>query len=273
MQQTRFLRTALVILSFIIIYIVLHSIGALRLLERPIGAFLSHTSQKIYTISVWEHDVYGAQTMTSDELQAAFVALQEKYRLSIVDQAHLQSLEEENTNLKHQLQFFAEQQWRYVTAPISAKQIDPFVSTVSLYLPHAEDEIPLGAPAVTDAGLFVGVVTQVDGDVVIVRLLTDGQTKIGGALLNEEKTVGVVEGGFGKSIRMNFIPQNEKITAGDIVITSGLSPQVPYGLTIGTVEAIEKEPYQPFQSAIITPLTNPNSLRILSIIIRDNASS
>jgi rod shape-determining protein MreC len=267
MQQTRFLRTALVILSFIIVVVLLHVIGALRVIERPLGALLHRSSQKLYTISIWEQQAYEMQTFSQEELQSAFVTLQEKYRSAIVDQATLRALSEENENLKRQLQFFSQKEWLYYTAPVTAKQIDPFVSTVSLYLPGADTLIQSGAPAVTDDGMFVGIVIRIEGSTVLVRLLTDGQTKIGGALLNEEKTVGVIEGGFGKSIRMNFIPQNEKISAGDIVVTSGLSPQVPYGLTVGTVEAIEKEPYQPFQSAIISPLINPNSLRLLSIVV------
>jgi len=52
---------------------------------------------------------------------------------------------------------------------------------------------------------------------------------------------------------MSLIPQNEEVAVGDIVITSGLEREVPYGLLIGEVSVVEKELYQPFQKAIISP--------------------
>ena len=52
---------------------------------------------------------------------------------------------------------------------------------------------------------------------------------------------------------MNFIPQNETIEIGNTVVTSGFEDGIPRGLVIGTIETFEKEPYQPFQSAVIVP--------------------
>jgi rod shape-determining protein MreC len=267
MKRPRFIRTLLAIIIFIVLVVVLHMFGYLKSIERPLGRMLHNASSRVYTISVWKNEIFETRTMTGDELQAAFVELQEKYRTNIVDQAELSQLKEEYSNIKKQINFFSEKKWDYVTARITGKNVDPFESSVYLFFQNAESRISVGAPAITENGVFVGVVKKVEGDIVTVRLLGDGQTKIGVALLNDERTIGVVEGGFGKSIRMNFIPQNENVSAGDIVVSSGLTEHIPYGLPIGTVEAVEKEPYQPFQSAVISSLANPNTLRILSIIV------
>lgn len=266
MNTPRFLKTLLFITTFVICIIVLHVFGLISGIERTFANILHRTSSNVYTVSVWKNDALEDISMSPEEMIQALHELQDRYRDAIVDQAELVQLQDAYENIKLQLAFFSEYTVEYRTAHITAKNVDPFESSVSLHFENAESLFSLGAPAVTESGIFVGVVTQIQDSIVTVRLLGDGQTKIGASLLNKEKTIGVVEGGFGKSIRMNFIPQNERVSAGDIVVSSGLSEQIPYGLPIGVVEAVEKEPYQPFQSAIIAPLAKPNTLRILSII-------
>ncbi|PIR03396.1 MAG: hypothetical protein COV60_00600 [Candidatus Magasanikbacteria bacterium CG11_big_fil_rev_8_21_14_0_20_43_7] len=267
MNQPRFFRTGSIVLLIIMCVILFHILGVLTFIERPLANVLHLASREVYTLNVWEQDTFVPYTMDEEELRIAFLAVQKKYRNAIVDETACTLLKEEHVNIKKQLAFFAEKEWVYITTRVTGKRIDPFESGVVLFLPDAARVVSIGAPVITADGIFVGIVTQIEGDVVSVRLLDDGRTKVGGALLNNEKTVGVVEGGFGKSIRMNFIPQHENISVGDIVVSSGLSEHVPYGLPIGTVESVEKEPYQPFQSATITPLVNPNTLSIVSIII------
>jgi len=234
--------------------------------EHPLGRLFHSASSNVYTVSIWQQDQYETKAFSEAELQQEFVSLQEKYRKAIIDKAAYTQLQDEYTSLLHQISFFSQKTFHSITARVTGKHVDPFMSNVTVYIPEAEASIPLGAPAITEEGVFVGVVHAIEGDIVSIRLLDDGQTKIGASLLNDERTIGVIEGGFGKSIRMNFIPQNEKVSAGDIVVSSGLSEYIPYGLPIGTIEAVEKEPYQPFQSAVISPLVEANRLRILSII-------
>jgi len=50
-------------------------------------------------------------------------------------------------------------------------------------------------------------------------------------------------------------------------VTSGLEKGIPQGLLIGTVEAIEKEAYQPFQKAILNPLANLDKITLVSVLI------
>jgi rod shape-determining protein MreC len=65
---------------------------------------------------------------------------------------------------------------------------------------------------------------------------------------------------------MNYIPQNEIIKVGDMVITSGLEENVPSGLLIGVIEAVEKEAYQPFQKAVITPSVDLTKIKQVLVI-------
>ena len=272
MNSPRFFRSFLWLTVLLLVVVILHISGVLHFIETPLTRMLYKGSQALYTLTITgEDDVY-LKTLTGEELRQAYMGLQERYNNIVVDVAQIKELQKENENLKEQLQFFSEKDWTYYTGRVTGKQINPFESTILMYIDHASETIPVGAPAITKSGIFVGTVVAVDGNIINIQLLNDGRTKVGASFLNDERTIGVAEGGYGKSIRVNFIPQNEKIAAGDIVVTSGLTQLIPYGLPIGTIETVEKEPYEPFQSALLTPLAAPNSLEIISIIVEQIAT-
>ena len=100
----------------------------------------------------------------------------------------------------------------------------------------------------------------------LIQLLNDNNTKIAATIFNAQNSIGVVEGGYGLSIKMKLIPRNEIVMVGDRVITSGLELDIPRGLLIGEVEVTENEPYQPFQTAIITPVADLTNISLISII-------
>ena len=101
----------------------------------------------------------------------------------------------------------------------------------------------------------------------VVQLISDQYSKIAATVLNRDKSIGVVEGGFGLSLQMNFIPQNENISVGDNIITSGLEEEIPYGLILGYVDVVRKEPYQPFQKAILSSFVDISKAQNVSILL------
>jgi rod shape-determining protein MreC len=119
---------------------------------------------------------------------------------------------------------------------------------------------------IVDNGLLVGKISHVELRSAIVQLLTDNKSKIAATVMNSQKSIGVVEGGYEISVQMNLIPQHELVSIGDMIITSGLETQIPRGLLIGRVEAIKKEIYQPFQQAVLTPLAPLESLTTVLVI-------
>lgn len=131
----------------------------------------------------------------------------------------------------------------------------------------SEDDVKVGQPAVIMDGILIGIVRQVYHNSSLIELLNDNNTKIAASIFNDKKSTGVVEGGYGLSIKMKLIPRNEIVIVGDKVITSGLESNIPRGLLIGEVEVTENEPYQPFQTAIISPTANLSNISLVSIII------
>jgi rod shape-determining protein MreC len=90
---------------------------------------------------------------------------------------------------------------------------------------------------------------------------------IAATILNKDASLGVVEGGYGLSVRMNFIPRNEDVFVGDKIITSGLEESIPRGLLIGEVAVLENEAYQPFQQAVLATAIDPSKLTVVSVLI------
>lgn len=93
--------------------------------------------------------------------------------------------------------------------------------------------IDIDMPVLSNGGV-IGRVIEAGIDTARVLLITDINSSIGG-LIQDTRTVGLVEGtGTGRCI-INLLPKNIDAQAGDIVVTSGLGRIFPKGLVIGTI--------------------------------------
>lgn len=250
-------------LSFIFVLLAVfligaHSLGWLRSAEDWLRSRLFPAARVAYQLSV----------RTADREEA----LRERYRTMVVDEARQQALTEENQELRAQLNFLAPQAYQSIGADVVGRSTDPLRQTRWINR-GASAGVVLGAPVIAHAGILVGKVIQVEKTSALVQLLTDHQSRVAATVTNREQSLGIIEGGYGISIRMNFIPQHETVPVGDTVITSGLEPLVPRGLVIGTVEAVEKEAYQPFQRASVTPLGQGEKIRAVSVILNVSSST
>ena len=183
-----------------------------------------------------------------------------------VANARAKDLEKENAELRKQLNFFHRRNFISVAAAVVGRNTDSVEKMVIIDAGEAAG-IKLGQPVVTGDGILVGTIAKVEKDISMVRLINDNQSKIAATILNTDGSLGVVEGGYGLSVRMNFIPRNETVLIGDKIITSGLELTIPRGLLIGEVAVAENEAYQPFQQAVLTAATDLSKLTIVSVLI------
>ncbi len=175
-------------------------------------------------------------------------------------------LEQENSELHVQLNFKNQSHSNLVTAQIVAKNLD-MVDRVIILDKGTNDGIKKDQPVVYGNGVLIGKIIKTEDTISFARILSDNESKIGATIMNSDHSLGIVEGGFGLSIKMVFIPRNENIITGDQIITSGLEMGTPRGLLIGKVAAVENESYQPFQQAIITPEIDYEKINLVSILI------
>lgn len=174
-------------------------------------------------------------------------------------------LEKENFDLRAELNFKAKNKFNLLGAEVVAKNIEA-IDQVIILNRGTIDGVKLDQPVIYGNGVLMGKIIKVEDTASFARLLTDNQSKIAATVTNSDHSLGVIEGGYGLSIKMNFIPRNENVAIGDQIITSGIELSIPTGLIIGKVAAIENESYQPFQQAVITPAVEYQKVNLVSII-------
>jgi rod shape-determining protein MreC len=256
--------TFIAITGVIVILSLLTSFGVLRRPMQFIRDLMRPGLAAVYQLG--GSDEPAAQFEDVQDLAAAYNELYEEYRALQIDETTITLLKEENELLRSQLSFLSSQEYQHLGASVIAKNTDPVGNTIVLNV-GSEDAVKVGDPVIIDEGYLVGKVLTVSEDTCVVRLMSDGESKIAATILGVDRTIGIVEGGYGISVRMNSIPQNEQIRIGDQVVTSGLEERVPRGLIIGEIAGIEREVYEPFQRAYITPAADLGHIRLVSVLL------
>ncbi|TSC84833.1 MAG: rod shape-determining protein MreC [Parcubacteria group bacterium Gr01-1014_13] len=253
-------------LGFIFLLLVsFHYLGWLNGLENGVRALFIPISTKINRWRSASQDSYNYffnQKMLVDQYHACL----DKSQNSQVAEAKLIELERENAEIRKQLNFFHRRNFTSVAADIVGQSSDSVEKMVIIDVGDAAG-IKLGQPVISGDGILVGIIAKVEKNISMVRLINDNQSKIAATILNKNNSLGVVEGGYGLSVRMNFIPRNEDVLLGDKIITSGLEETIPRGLFIGEVAVVENEAYQPFQQAVLTTAIDLSKLTIVSVLI------
>ncbi len=259
------MRTLVSIVFVIFLTIFFHYLGWLSGLENFLRSIITPVSQEMYD---WNINIQNReqQFSTLEEWREAYFTLKEEFLKNKIDSTQKKLLEDENNELREQLSFLQKKSWQTVGAEVIGKNIDTLGNTIIIN--RGEDsDLQVGNPVIVNQGILVGTIAKVQEKTSVIRLINDNQSKIAATVINKDKSLGLVEGGYGISVYLNYIPQNEIINVGDSVVSSGLEEKIPKGLLIGRVETVEKEAYQPFQNAILTPFFDLNKIFMVSVII------
>ncbi len=253
-------------LAVIAIFIFLHFTGLLRGPENLFFSLIQPLSSRFYGWSSSLSQSYQGNKDISS-LQAEVSNLKQQVsELTVANSRFLETVEE-NKKLRLALNFQEENQLKLVTAGIVSKM--PFgTNSRDLVINRgARDGIRKGLGVISEEGVIVGKVIEVKDNSALVCLTTSPNCRLAAALQNQYKTQGLTDGDLGLTIRMDYIPQLEKIALNDLVITSGLDGDIPRGLVIGRVMRIKNESNEVWQEATIEPLLDYGSLTIVSVVI------
>lgn len=92
-------------------------------------------------------------------------------------------------------------------------------------------------PVLSPSGL-VGRVVHVAGPYAKVQLITDRAAGVGGMILRTRRQ-GVVRGGLGTGLELDYVPLQADVRPGDRVLTAGIDGVYPRGIPIGTIASVE----------------------------------
>ena len=143
-------------------------------------------------------------------------------------------------------------------------ETNPYLRYVTINV-GARQEVEVGMPVVSSGAGLVGRVAQVGPRTAKVQLLTDPDSAVA-ALLQTSRVTGLVVGRPDGVLRMEYIPQEESINVGEIVLTSGLGGFVPKGLVVGQVTEVQQVDYALFQTAIVRPVVDFSRLELVLVI-------
>jgi len=261
-----FKRIAIVI-SVILLLIILHYLGVTKFIEQGGRAVVKPVYSFFYSTKLAFSDKYESfvKRDKKDEIFKKYKKLQAKNERLKSDNL---TLKEENKELKEKVNYFNNIKYKYISTNVISKNTD----SVNQYLiinAGKKNGLKKNQPVVVLNGILAGVIEKVYENTAMVKLLNDNNIKIAATITNKDRSIGVIEGGYGLSVRMKSIPRNEVIMVGDRVITSGLEKEVPKGLLIGEVEVVENEAYKRFQQAVVKPATDLSRISEVSVIISE----
>lgn len=249
-------------------------------LLNPVESFLSSKLKPIfkvfYSFSFDISQIYLKQTEEID-LSAELKSARETINRLTAEKVDTKFLEEENLALRKQLNFLSKIGRRYLIANIISRgesKHDANDSRSIVIDRGSRDGLLPGlavmsvlSSATSSQGVVIGKIINVKDNLSEVFLVTDKNCQLAAAILGETKTIGIVSGELGLTIKMEFIPQTENIRVGDLVATSGLEQNIPRGLLIGQVSKVVKENNAVWQNATIEPQIDLDSLSLVSILL------
>jgi rod shape-determining protein MreC len=254
-----------------LLLVALHYFGILKNAENKIRNLITPVLFSVNSVNIKIGDNY-QYFKSRDEFIKAFEAAQlDKEKLGVLT-ADLKRFTDENIELRKQLNYLQKTSVTHLLANVVGKEL---ISTDQIIMIDrgSDDGVVVNDPVISGGGILVGKISKVEKTLAFVRLLNDNSSRVGATILNHDQSLGVIEGGFGISLKMNLIPRDEVILVNDQVITSGLEGGTPRGLLIGSIAEVENEPYKPFQQAVVTPATNYEKLSVLSVLMIRNYES
>lgn len=180
--------------------------------------------------------------------------LTEQVRLLTETQAQQSELERENSELRRELSFFEKLRYPLIVSRIIVHTREGGVDFFAINRGGVDGIV--GGEPVTVGGTIIGKVIKVQSHVSIVAPLWLTSFKTAATFAGSETTSGIVEGELNAGLAMTLIPKDVSVKEGAVVITSGLEEKIPRGLVIGTVDRIQSQENDLFQTALLrTPIT------------------
>jgi rod shape-determining protein MreC len=149
-----------------------------------------------------------------------------------------------------------------IAAQVIGASADP--SSHTLFLNRGDqDHVRRNMAVITPDGI-VGKTVEVFPTTSQVMLINDKDMGVG-ALFSDTRTHGVVKGTGDPRPRMDYVVNDEKVSPGEVILTSGDDRIFPKGLLIGTVASAKDG--NPFQNIQVQPATRLDRLEDVIILV------
>jgi rod shape-determining protein MreC len=248
------------------------SAGAPTVVDRALGRITTPVQRLLTGATGGVHDIVGG-LRDLDNLRRRNAALEEQASALEVENTKVKDLEREVGQLRDELNFKRQRVDLSLTgASVVGHEIagEPgsLLHTIKIDV-GSRDGVGKGMPVASSRGL-VGEVAATGPYWSDVRLITDPASGVWGRIQRSRAT-GVVFGSTTGELRMRFLPQNTpdeppNVAEGDLVYTSGLSPQYPPLILIGQVVSVLQSDEKTHQEAVVRPSVSFNALEVVLVV-------
>lgn len=256
-------------LIILVLIIILHFTKVIRPLENLVISGIKPLASLFYKSGTNIKQSYEENLKQQDIFSKAMSLEKEVARLT-VENAKFKELEQDNIKLRAQLNFSAASGLRNVLANVISQNLAFNIKEGDQDIvidKGSEDGIKEGVAVIDENGVIIGRIFEVRDNISKVCLTTNRNCKFAATIQNQDRTMGITEGDLGLTIKMNYIPQSEKINMGDTVITSGLGGNISRGLVIGKVSQVNNRSNEIWQDVNIEPLFDLNTLTIVNVLL------
>ncbi len=267
MQQQRLKKPKLLTVTLaLLIVLALHYSKIAQPVESLIVRAVQPLSAFFYNTVTRESGQGNLGEMTKEELLDYIQELEEELNGALADKGYLQTLVDESGLVREQQDFLQERSFQAITAKVAGRSTDNL--THSLVVNRGEnDGVEPGLAVIVGNGVLVGTVDSVEPYSSKVLLTTSFNSLVSGVIQSQDQSPGMVSGEHNLSLLMEFIPQLDNVTVGELVQTSGAEEGIPHGLILGQIQEVRTEPGSLFQEASLRPLYDSSSLVVVSILL------
>ncbi len=256
---------ALLFLAIVaIVALILHESGQLQPVEDLAQYIVSPVQRSVDNLVGGTADLFST-FRDARELRAENQQLQEENNQLVTENIRLKEFEAENVTLRDLLKFTRNNpNYTTLAADVIGRDPSPYLSTIIINVGENRGLKP-GMPVITGGSALVGRVLQVNPRTAKVQLLEDVSSAVN-AMIQSSRATGLVRGQPDGTLTMEFIPLEEKVQPGDIVLTSGLGGDLPRALVIGQLTGVARRDIDLFQSAALRPAVDLNRLEVVIVI-------
>ena len=190
--------------------------------------------------------------------------LREEVSRLAIDYIEQQTLSQENTYLRRELDFLRAKKFVFVLTDVIGRQPDN--DQILILDQGSSAGLEVNLPVTVGHGIMIGKIIKVETNRAWAELLTSPESSAAASLATLSGTNGLINGQIGNNLLLESIPQDKEIKEQDLVITSGLEEKIPRGLLVGYVIEVESLAGQVFKRARIEPAINYHNLQILTVI-------
>ncbi|MEI8167741.1 MAG: rod shape-determining protein MreC [Chloroflexales bacterium] len=196
----------------------------------------------------------------------------------------LEQAQVENTFLRQQLAIQRDHPWHLLGAEVTVRSPDAG-RRVILLARGTDDGLRPGMAVIGQMpggpAALIGIVESTGAHTAEVLLITDIGSQVSGRVIHAGKAaVGLVQGQWqkGSRLRLEQIERSMPVTAGDPVVTAGLTAAlglpfdlaaVPAEIPIGTVDQVGVT--EQYQHAELRPFVDPDQVRYVWVILSQDA--